>query len=262
MGQGKFLARGVHRGACGLFLRNEDGGVVLAHHPGVGQVLQWAFQHAGLGGAEKAAREVGGGLLFQGAVRMVEKVGVGILGFALGDGVGTPCKDAQIAQILDIGGFVEKGDGQADDVFAAGEHFSGRVRDGVERVGLGNEKLARGVTAFQGDGVRRALDFLVHRVVIGRVLRGVHVEDEFANAPVLRLVDGDVVVRNLLCVYNVVVKSDATDGAADAVESVSDEGLLLAIHLFCSHEGDRIVLVFLQGLIDGKLSWSSGFGGC
>ena len=61
-------------------------------------------------------------------------------------------------------------------------------------------------------------------------------------------------VRNLLCVYNVVVKSDATDGAADAVESVSDEGLLLAIHLFCSHEGDRIVLVFLQGLIGGKLS--------
>ena len=132
----------------------------------------------------------------------------------------------------------------------------------MERVGLGNEKLARGVIAFQGDGVRRALDFLVHRVVIGRVLRGVHVEDEFSNPPVLGLVDGDIVVRNLLGVHNIVVESDATDGAADAVEGVSDEGLLLAVHFFRGHKGDRVLLVFRHGLVDGKLSRSGGFGSC
>lgn len=63
--QREFLAGGVHGGALGFVLGKKNGGVVLAHHAGIGQVLQGAFQDAGLCGAEKAAREVGGHFLFQ-----------------------------------------------------------------------------------------------------------------------------------------------------------------------------------------------------
>jgi len=72
---------------------------------------------------------------------MVEEVGVGVLRFTLGDGVGAAAEDAHVAQILDVGGFVEQGDGQADEVFAAGQYFSFQILDGVQGVGLGDEKL-------------------------------------------------------------------------------------------------------------------------
>ena len=192
---------------------------------------------------------------------MVEEVGVGILRFTLGDGVGAAAEDAHVAQILDVGGFVEQGDGQADEVFAAGQYFSFQILDGVQGVGLGDEELPCGIIALQGDGVRRAADFLVHGVVIGRVLGGVHVEDELANAPLLGFVDGDVVVRDFLGVHNVVVEGNGADGAADAVEGVRDEGFLLAVRFLRGRQRDRAGLVFFKGLAGGRLFRGAGSGG-
>ncbi len=57
----------------GLVLGKKDGGVILAHDAGISQVLERAFQDAGLGAAEKAACEIGRHFLFQRAVCMVKK---------------------------------------------------------------------------------------------------------------------------------------------------------------------------------------------
>ena len=134
MRQRKFLAGGVHGGPPGLVLGKKDGGVILAHDAGISQVLERAFQDAGLGTAEKAACEIGRHFLFQGAVCMVKEMGVGIFWFAFGDRIGAPAEDAHVAQILDIGRFIEQGDGQANEIFAAGQYFTFQIFDGVQGV--------------------------------------------------------------------------------------------------------------------------------
>jgi len=65
---------------------------------------------------------------------MVKEMGVGIFWFAFGDGIGAPAEDAHVAQILDIGRFIEQGDGQANEIFAAGQHFPFQIFDGVQGV--------------------------------------------------------------------------------------------------------------------------------